>query len=59
MKYSVETSLGVTNSHKDWFRHSKVDKEDIEADTQHGDLMSLLPFSQRKEIRLRNMNNLF
>jgi hypothetical protein len=53
MKYSVEMV-----SHKDWFRHSEFQREDTEAHTQHGDLISLLPFSQRKEIRLTHMKNL-
>jgi hypothetical protein len=46
MKYSVEIGSGamiyVTNIRKDWFRQSKVDREDSQTHIQHHDCLSLL-----------------
>jgi hypothetical protein len=47
-----------TMFHKDWFRHSKVDREG-HTDTQQGNLISLLPFFQNKESRLKRANRSF
>jgi hypothetical protein len=41
-----------TKFHKDWFRHSKVDKGGY-THRQHGDLMSLLSYFQTKESRVK------
>jgi hypothetical protein len=38
---------------KDWFRHTKVDRQEFTA-TQHGDLIGLLLFCQDKDSRLIN-----
>jgi hypothetical protein len=45
MKYAVEIGSRVmdTKFHKDWFRHSKTDKEDTQAH-RHGNLNTLLLF---------------
>jgi hypothetical protein len=37
----------LSNFHKDWYRHSKVDR----GDKQHGDRISLYLFFQNKESR--------
>jgi mevalonate pyrophosphate decarboxylase len=39
---------------KDWFRHSKVDRGDMQTHRQHGDFISLILFSQNKGSRLKN-----
>jgi hypothetical protein len=41
-----------TKFHEDWFSHSKVDEGDTQTHRQHGDLISLLLFFQKKESRL-------
>jgi hypothetical protein len=41
-----------TKFNKDWFRHSKFDRGGYTV-IQHGDLISLLLFSQNKESRLK------
>jgi hypothetical protein len=47
MEYAVEMGSGATvyihtNFHKDWFRHSKVNRGDSQTHRQHGDRISLL-----------------
>jgi hypothetical protein len=46
MKNAVKMGLRCrdiyTRFHKDWFRHSKVDRVDMQAYRQRGDLISLL-----------------
>jgi hypothetical protein len=49
MKYAAEMDFGATIYilfHKDWFRHSKVDRGDTDTyiHTQQGDLISPLLF---------------
>jgi hypothetical protein len=58
MKYALEMDSGATihytNFHKDWFRHSKVNRGDSQTHRQHGDRISLRLFFENKESRLRN-----
>jgi hypothetical protein len=42
-----------TKFHKDWVRHSKVDRRDAQIQRSHGHLISLLLFLQNKENRLK------
>jgi hypothetical protein len=39
--------------HKDWFKHSKVNRGDKETHRQHGEGISLLSFFLNKENRLK------
>jgi hypothetical protein len=41
--------------HKDWFRHSKVDRGDTQTQRKQGALISLLPFFQNKESTLKKI----
>jgi hypothetical protein len=57
MKYTVEMGSGAmiyTKFHKDWFRHSKVDRKNTQTLRQHGGLISLLAFFKNKESRLKS-----
>jgi hypothetical protein len=42
LKYAVEMGSGAVKFHKDWFRHSKVNKGGIHKHGQHGGRISLL-----------------
>jgi hypothetical protein len=51
-KYAVEMSSGdmmYILFRKNWFRHSKVNRGDIQTHGQHGDLISLLLLFLNKE----------
>jgi hypothetical protein len=43
-----------TKFHKDWFRHSKVNRGETHTHGEQRDLTSLLYFFQNKESRLKN-----
>jgi hypothetical protein len=44
-----------TKFHNDWFRHSNVDRGESRTHRQHGDLISILLFSQNKESGLKTL----
>lgn len=51
MKYAVEMGLGnMAMFHREWFRHSKVDRE---TNRQYGDLISVFSFIPNKESMLK------
>jgi hypothetical protein len=44
--------------HKDWFRHSEVEKGNLQIHRQHGDLISLVLSFQKKESMLKMSNEM-
>jgi hypothetical protein len=54
MKYAAEMGSGVihTKFHKDWFRHSKVNRRELLTHRQRGDRVSILYESKIKRINI-------
>jgi hypothetical protein len=58
VKYVIQMGSVViiyvhTKFHKDWFRHSKFNREDTQTHRQHGDCINLIFFLQNKVGRLK------
>jgi hypothetical protein len=63
-KFAVEMDSGAmihehTKFHKDWFRHSKVERGNTQTYRQHCDRISLLSFFQNKESRLKTRKEVY